>query len=47
MKKILYILAAAICMLTSCEKLKSVEEIDRSSAEEILGIGDIVDDFDE
>ena len=26
MKKILYILAAAICMLTSCEKLKSVED---------------------
>ena len=29
------------------KKLKSVEEIDRTSAEEILGIGDIVDDFDE
>ena len=29
------------------KKLKSVEEIDRSSAEEILGIGDITDDFDE
>ncbi len=29
------------------KKLKSVEEIDRTSAEEILGIGDIVDDIDE
>ena len=29
------------------KKLKSVEEIDRTSAEEILGIGDITDDFDE
>ena len=29
------------------KKLKSVEEIDRTSAEEILGIGDIADDFDE
>ncbi len=29
------------------KKLKSVEEIDRSSAEEILGIGDITEDFDE
>lgn len=29
------------------KKLKSVEEIDRSSAEEILGIADITDDFDE
>lgn len=29
------------------KKLRSVEEIDRSSAEEILGIGDITEDFDE
>jgi DNA recombination protein RmuC len=29
------------------KKLKSVEEIDRGSAEEILGIGDITEDFDE
>ena len=29
------------------KKLKSVEEIDRSSAEEILGIGDITEDADE
>lgn len=29
------------------KKLKSVEEIDRTSAEEILGIGDITDDFEE
>ena len=29
------------------KKLKSVEEIDRSSAEEILGIGDMIEDFDE
>ena len=29
------------------KKLKSVEEIDRTSAEEILGIGDIIDDTDE
>lgn len=29
------------------KKLKSVEEIDRSSAEEILGIGDITEDTDE
>ncbi len=29
------------------KKLKSVEEIDRSSAEDILGIADIGDDFDE
>lgn len=29
------------------KRLKSVEEIDRSSAEEILGIGDITEDFDE
>lgn len=29
------------------KKLKSVEEIDRTSAEEILGIGDMVEDFDE
>lgn len=29
------------------KKLRSVEEIDRSSAEEILGIGDIIDDVDE
>ena len=29
------------------KKLKSVEEIDRSSAEDILGIADITDDFDE
>lgn len=29
------------------KKLRSVEEIDRTSAEEILGIGDITEDFDE
>ena len=29
------------------KKLKSVEEIDRTSAEEILGIGDMAEDFDE
>ena len=29
------------------KKLRSVEEIDRTSAEEILGIGDIIDDTDE
>ena len=29
------------------KRLRSVEEIDRSSAEEILGIGDITEDFDE
>ena len=29
------------------KKLKSVEEIDRTSAEEILGIADMSDDFDE
>ena len=29
------------------KKLRSVEEIDRASAEEILGIGDITEDFDE
>ena len=29
------------------KRRRSVEEIDRSSAEEILGIGDITEDFDE
>ena len=28
-------------------KLKSVEEIDRGSAEEILGIADMVEDYEE